>query len=814
MSEIFTIFVWFTFFCVLIRKKPAIETAIGLQSGLWLLTAIFSPLSWLTLLFLLVMLTIANVLLFHTGYRHTLVTRPLFERIAHHLPQVSETEQVALDSGDTWWEQSLFCGAPNWVELQQIRFPKLTAEEEAFLDGPCEHACQLANNWEITRVDLDLSDALWAYLKAEGFFGLIIPKQYGGKGFSALAHAMIVAKLASKSITLSTTVAVPNTLGPAELLLHYGTDAQRNHYLPDLACGRAIPCFALTHPEAGSDASAIPDSGIVCERLFEGKPTLGFLLNWNKRYITLAPIATVLGLAFKAYDPEQLLGDTLELGITCALIPTTTSGVVIGRRHHPLTTPFQNGPTQGKNVFIPLDWVIGGPEMIGQGWRMLMECLSAGRAITLPSATVGGAKFGVLAVGAYARIRRQFNTSLSNFEGVQEMLARVAGFSYIANSTRLFTAIAIDHGKKPSVASAIAKCHVTGLVQKIAVDIMDVFAGKAVIVGPNNHVAYGYESAPISVTVEGANSLTRNMIIFGQGALRCHPFLKAEVDSIRQNDFAAFDRLILEHTAWLSQNAVNSITHAWTGGYFATAPNSKMAHWYKKLSRASATFAFVADVLLIIMGGKLKSRESVSARLGDLLSDLYMASSCLRCYQEDGEPSEDAPLVEWSMHYVLNHFWSTLHVVTQNLPVPGLGRFLRLWTMPCGNPVAYPGDKLSTQVSNLITAPTATRNRLIAGMYNWQTPGQPAYDFDQTLAACIAAAPLEKKLHAALKEKKLNVNVWEKDSFISAAADSGIFTTEEAELLTRARALAWKLIQVDDFPAHGGASAFISEELD
>lgn len=799
MAFVFWTVLWVVFLSVLIHQQPPWRQAAVAQGVAWVITLIAGPYSGLPLLCLGLFLVLFNTCLVHETYRHTLL-RPLFKAIRGHLPQVSPTEQTALEAGDAWWEAPLFRGDFDWQALDALHWPHLSAEESSFLEGPCEQACLMANDWHITRRDLDLSPELWSFLKTSGFFGLVIPKQYGGRSFSAMAHGAVVTKLASKSITLATTVAVPNTLGPAELLMAYGTEEQKKHYLPALASGAMLPCFALTHPEAGSDASAIPDYGLVCRRGEGDQAVIGLELFWNKRYITLAPVADVLGLAFKLYDPEHLLGQTTELGITCALVPTHTPGVQIGARHFPLSTPFFNGPTQGHRVFVPLDAIIGGVPMIGQGWRMLMESLSAGRAITLPSSTCGAAKFGVLAAGAYAQIRQQFKFPIAAFEGIQEVLARIAGFTYIADATRLLTVTALDHNKKPSVASAIAKYHVTELARRVAMDVMDVHAGKGVIVGPNNHVAFGYESAPISITVEGANILTRNMIIFGQGALRCHPYLMDELKALQHDDFLAFDRISRQHLGWMAKNAVRALMHPVTGSRLASAPNSLMAPWYRHMARASSAYSLIADVYLIVYGGRLKNKESVSARLGDMLSYLYMSTACLKHFQEQGEPSETQALVSWSLSYLLHQFWLQMHALTTNTALTGLGRVLRLWTMPFGIPITMPSDRLNQHVAELMSTPTHTRDVLLEGMVSRDDPNEPAGEYEAALKACLAAAPLEKRLMRALKKQEIQICPWLKDTWIDSAHDQNLFSNEEVACLKEAQAWRARIIRVDDVP--------------
>lgn len=798
MHTILWIMAWFLGFGLLAYHRVSRTIATLAIGGGLLITTFVSTLSvgWLILSWALFM-SIATVIN-HTAYRRTCLMVPLLHRTQGKIPTLSRTEQTALESGDLWWEADLFRGRPDWEKFGTIHTQQLTNEERDFLAGPVEQACQMTNDWEITQCLQDIPPQLLAFVKKAGFFGMIIPKEYGGKGFSAAAHSAIVMKLASKSVTLSTTIAVPNTLGPAELLLHYGTPAQKNYYLPRLATGEEIPCFALTGPEAGSDASAIPDTGIICEGVFEGREILGVRLNWNKRYITLAPIATTLGLAFHLYDPDHRLGQITDIGITCALIPVTTVGVIIGRRHAPSGAPFQNGPTQGKDVFIPLDWIIGGTEMAGQGWRMLMECLSIGRAITLPSSTTGGAKFGLQATGAYTQIRRQFNNSLCHFEGVQEALARIAGYTYLCDATRAITVAGVDAQKKPAIASAISKYHVTEMSRQIAIDAIDLHGGKAIMAGPKNYLLSGYHSAPISITVEGANILTRNLIIFGQGAIRCHPYLLDEMDAMRRQDIDLFDTTISAHAGYLLSNMASAIFHGLTNARFASAPaHTTVARLYQHCVRASSALAWVSDTALLLLGGSLKSRENLSARLGDLLSYTYLATAALKRYAEDKEPPEDLPLITWAVQDSLAHFWTQMDGLVRNFPIKPIAWMLRWAICPWGCGMAAPSDHLSRTVANLFSQKTATRTRLLQGMYDFTVPGSPAFALEQALEATLAAAPIEKKIKHAIKAGFLAIapldDPWE-------AAYAGEHITEaELQVLRHAHHTMQLIIAVDDF---------------
>ena len=578
--------------------------------------------------------------------RRNLLSRHLFAMVSKVMPVMSATEREALAAGTISWEGDLFSGSPDFTVLLNAPVVKLTAEEQAFIDGPVNELCQMVDDWDITHVRTDMPPEMWEFIKSKGFFGMIIPKEYGGLDFSATAQMTILAKLYGRSVTVGSTVSVPNSLGPAELLLNYGTKEQKDFYLPRLADGREIPCFALTGPNAGSDAASIPDQGIVCRQVINDQDVLGIRLTWNKRYITLCPVATVIGLAFRLFDPENLLGKGTDVGISCALIPADTPGVIRGRRHFPLNTAFLNGPTQGKDVFVPIDYLIGGPAMAGAGWRMLMECLSAGRAISLPSSAAGGTQVGALASGAYARVRKQFNQSIANFEGIEEPLARIAANTYIVDAGLTMTVAAIDHGAKPAVAGAILKSNTTERARQVAIDAMDIHGGKGICLGPNNYLGRGYQSAPIGITVEGANILTRNLIIFGQGAIRCHPYVFREFESIREGNRNDFDDAFWGHVGFGLANLAKTLIFAFTDARFTRTPKSIVSRYYQLVHRYSANLAFLADFSMVAIGGELKRKEMISARLADVLCNLYFTSAVLKRFYEDDEPLAD--LLLWS----------------------------------------------------------------------------------------------------------------------------------------------------------------------
>ena len=651
-------------------------------------------------------------------------------------PTLSSTEKEALEAGTvSEWEKSLFNGKPDWDLLSQVSKPVLSREEQDFIDGPVEELCQQINDWQITHVDTDMPPSMWEFIKKNGFWGFIIPKEYGGKEFSAYAHSEILCKLYGVSATVGTTVNVPNSLGPAELLLHYGTPEQKKYYLPRLARGDEIPCFALTSPEAGSDASSIKDTGVICRGLFNNKEIIGIKLNWNKRYITLAPVATVLGLAFKLSDPDKLLNNTSGEGITCALIPVNTPGITIGRRHLPLNTVFQNGPTQGHDVFIPLDWIIGGEKMAGQGWRMLVECLSAGRGISLPSTAIGGSQMAVFTTSAYARIREQFHLPIGKFEGVREVLARMAGNLYAMDAARMLTLALIDRGEKPSVLSAILKYHTTELARLVACDAMDIHGGKGICVGPHNYIAPFYQAIPIGITVEGANILTRSMIIFGQGAIRCHRFIMAELNAAQNNDLDQFHKALWGHITLVFKNM---------GRAFGLAFLPRSAE--RRVNRYSAAFGVISEILLLLLGAKLKRKEHLSARLGDIFSYLYIISASLKRYENDGKPLEDKCVLDWVCEQYFYKIQVSFSDILQNFPSRMAGFLVKWILFPLGQRCKKPSDKITERVSECLLSNNPTRDRLTAGMFkgNMMAKIQEALekagtDEGRRLAAEIAA---------------------------------------------------------------------------
>jgi len=730
--------------------------------------------------------------------RRAVATRPLFGVYKRILPQVSQTEQEALDAGSIWWDADLFSGRPDWKKLLAYPPARLSEEEQAFLDGPVEQLCGMLDEWEITHQRMDMPPEVWKFIREQGFLGMIIPRSYGGLGFSAYAHSETVTKISTRSGTAAVSVMVPNSLGPAELLIHYGTEEQKNHYLPRLAKGLEIPCFALTNPEAGSDAGSIPDFGIVCRGMHEGREVLGIRLTWEKRYITLGPVATLLGLAFKLFDPDKLLGGEEELGITLALVPTSHKGVNIGRRHIPLNSAFMNGPTTGKDVFVPMDWIIGGTAQIGRGWRMLVECLAAGRSISLPSMSMAAGKIGSRATGAYARIRSQFKTPIGKFEGVQEPLARIGGNTYLMDATRRLTMAALDMGEKPSVISAICKYHMTERMRTILIDAMDIHGGKGICLGPENYLGRAWETVPIAITVEGANILTRSMIIFGQGAIRCHPFVLKEIQAAGADDLAAFDRALWGHMAFTVSNAARSLWLGLTGGKGIAVPGARETRRYLQLmTRFSAAFALLSDASMFVIGGSLKRKEMISARLGDILSLLYMASATVKRFQDEGCQKDDIPLLTWAMHDSFFKLQVAMDGVLANFPNRFVAAWLRLLAFPKGLTLDAPQDKWASRVAEILITPGAARDRLTAGAYVPRREDDVIGRLDIAMEAVIAADPIEAKIRRAAKEGKLGERTLAERR--AAALAQGIIDQGELDHLVRTDRLRHDVIRVDDF---------------
>ena len=743
-----------------------------------------------------------------SSVRRTLLTKPIFKAFKKALPTMSETEKAALEAGTVWWEAELFSGKPDWKKLNAIAAPVLTAQEQAFLNHEVQEACGMVNEWQVAFHDYDMPPQAWQYIKDKGFLGMIIPKEYGGLGFSAYAHSEVVMRLSTRSSALAISVMVPNSLGPAELLLHYGTPEQKNYYLPRLAKGLEIPAFALTSPWAGSDAAAIPDYGIVCEGEWQGKKVLGMKVTWEKRYITLAPVCTLLGLAFRLYDPNGLLGDKKDLGITCALVPSDHPGVETGRRHVPLNTYFMNGPTKGTEVFMPLDFIIGGPAMAGQGWRMLMECLAAGRAISLPSSNAGIAQLAARVAGGYSRVRSQFKTPIANFEGIEEPLARIGANVYLTDAVRTLSAMAIDLGQKPSVVSAIAKYQVTERARKIVNDSMDIVGGKGICLGPSNILGLAYQQMPIGITVEGANILTRSLILFGQGAIRCHPYVLKEMQAAQHPNasegLAAFDAAFWSHVGHVFKNGLRALGHGITGARFAKGNSEaapEMQETYRHLDRLSSAFAFTADLSMLMLGGELKRREKLSARLGDILAQLFLVSCVLKRYEMQGRTKEDLPAARFAIDECLNEARIAFEGVLANFPIRWVAKLLKPMLFPWGIPGRPASDRLGHKVAKMISIAGATRDRLTHACYLPNNEEDPVGAVEAALNAMAKAEPIDAKIRSAMKrgvfthEPRANVR-----DIADLAHERGVITDPELALIKRRDTLRDRVIHVDDFP--------------
>lgn len=729
--------------------------------------------------------------------RKIVITRPALLLIKRMLPPISATERDAIAAGTTWWETDLFSGHPDWQKLLAIPQPRLTPEEQAFLAGPTEELCEMLDDWVITHELRDLPPAVWTFIRAQGFLGMIIPKEFGGLGFSAQAHSAVVGKIASRSVSAAVTVMVPNSLGPGELLLHYGTDAQKKHYLPRLASGQDIPCFALTGPEAGSDAGSMPDLGIVCRDIHEGQEVLGIRLTWEKRYITLGPVATVLGLAFQLHDPEHLLGSVEDIGITLALIPASHPGVNIGKRHFPGNQAFMNGPNHGRNVFIPMSWVIGGREQAGRGWLMLMNCLAAGRAISLPALGTTSAKTAARYSGEYARVRKQFKLPIGKLEGVEEALARIGGHAYTLEAARRLTCVGLDLGEKPAVVSAIMKYQATERMRIALNDAMDIHGGKGICAGPKNYLATAYQAIPIGITVEGANILTRTLIIFGQGAMRCHPFLLKEIEAAALPDKAKgleqFDSALTAHISHIMFNALRTLAHGLSFSAFAPAPATPTAHWYKKLSRLSAAFALTADAALGLLGGELKRRERLSGRFADVLAEMYLASAVLKRWEDEGRPAEDRAMVDYSLAVCLHQIEKQLYGILLNFPSPIIGWILRRVVFPWGRRMAEPSDTLGHEVATIMLKPSASFDRLSEGLFVSRNRAEATGALEYAFQLVTDIKDIEAKIRVARKEGLLQGDAPE------AALQAGVISAAEAALLVDTAAAVREVIMVDEF---------------
>ncbi|MCG9596803.1 acyl-CoA dehydrogenase [Vibrio sp. Isolate25] len=735
--------------------------------------------------------------------RRKWVSDPAFKMFKKVLPPLSSTEKEAMEAGSVWWDGELFSGRPDFSKLHQYPTPTLTAEEQSFIDNELETLLGMLDDHKIVKEDRDLPPEVWDYLRKERFFSLIISKEYGGREFSALANSTIVTRIATRSISTAVSVMVPNSLGPGELLSHYGTQEQKDYWLPRLADGTDIPCFALTGPEAGSDAGGIPDDGIVCYGEHEGKEVLGIRLNWNKRYITLAPVATVLGLAFKMYDPDGLMGDKKELGITCALIPADHKGVEIGERHDPLGLAFMNGPTRGKDVFIPMEWLIGGQDYAGKGWRMLVECLSAGRGISLPALGTAIGHLTSRTTGAYAYVRKQFGMSIGKFEGVAEAMGRIGGLTYLLEATRTLTTTSLDLKEKPGIVTAIAKYHMTEMARTILNDSMDIHSGRAIQDGPMNYLATHYLGIPVAITVEGANILTRNLMIFGQGATRCHPFVLKEMEAAANPDekqgAKEFDELLFKHIAHATKNTFGAFAAALTGSRFIKADMSGPTQgYYKDLTRLSRALAVSSDIAMATLGGDLKRKEMISARLGDVLAYLYMGSAALKKYEDEGRQQQDLDYVHYAVQHCLHNAAKALQEAFTNYPQKAVGRLLKVLIFPLGNHFTKPSDNLTVKLAESLMTPGAHRDRLTHLCYIGKEEDDSVGLMENAFLAMYGVKSLERKLMRAAKEGKVARKGLLKDR-LAQALEANVLTQDEVDQIVAADALRYQAIQVDDF---------------
>lgn len=783
--------------------KTNLKTWTAVTAVAMVLVTINNTSGWFAVGLVWLLFVALAVILNNKQIRQQLITTPFLGFYKKALPKLSETERIALESGTVSWDGELFSGKPNFKKLHDMPAPELSTDEQNFLDGPVAELCAMIDEYEINHVKGDMPEDVWQFIRDNGFIGMIINKKYGGLGFSALGHSMVLQKLASRSVAVAASVAVPNSLGPAELLHQYGSEAQKDHYLPRLAAGTDIPCFALTGPSAGSDATSIPDTGVVCEQVFAGKKQLGVLLNFDKRYITLAPVATVVGLAFQMSDPDGLIGDKKHLGITLALVPRETKGMDIGRRHNPLDVMFMNGPVRGKDVFIPMSYLIGEEKMIGQGWMMLVECLSVGRSISLPSCSTGGAKMVAFATGAYARIRKQFNMPIGRFEGIEEALSEIAGLTYTCAATSTMTALAVDQGDIPAVPSAIAKMHATDMSRTIISHAMDIHGGKGIVMGPKNYLGKGWQGLPIWITVEGANILTRSMIIFGQGAIRCHPYVLKEMEAARiENEderLTKFDKLLFNHMGYSFSNAVRSFFMGLGLWRLERAPHDKFTKkFYAKITRYSAAFGLAADVSMLTLGGALKRKEKTSARLGDVLSHLYMASAVLKRYRDQGSNHADQSIVAYALHQHFYKIEQAFKLLTYNFPNKIVGFILRRLVLPLGTHELPAGDRLGHKAASLILNPNETRARLTDGIDKDVSEHNVVTQMNETLKKVIDAEPLERRILKALKADEIDAIAPAEQ--LQQALDKDIINDSEFEKLTSVRAEVMEVIAVDDFP--------------
>jgi acyl-CoA dehydrogenase len=753
----------------------------------------------MTMTSLILIIVIAGLIaLFVTPVlRRLLISAPIMKMVGRALPTMGETERIALEAGTVWWDGDLFSGKPDWQKLLEFEIKPLTEEEQAFLDGPTQKLCVMLDDWEINQ-KRDLPSEVWDFIKNNGFFGMIIPRQYGGLEFSAHLHSAVVTKLSSRSVVAAVTVMVPNSLGPGELLLHYGTEKQKDHYLPRLASGQDIPCFALTEPGAGSDAANGQSRGIVCKGMWDDEEIIGIRLTFNKRYITLAPVAGIVGLAFRLEDPDHMLGEIEDIGITCALLPRETPGMIIGSRHDPMGVPFQNGPISGEDVFVPLDYIIGGTDGAGNGWRMLMESLAAGRSISLPSQSLGAAELATRATSAYASVREQFGMPIAKFEGIRERLARIAGHTYFMNAARRLAFGAVDAGEKPSVISAIVKAYLTEGSRVCINDAMDIHAGAAICRGPSNIYTRPFNAIPVGITVEGANILTRSLIIFGQGVIRCHPFVLKEMEAAKTGDVRSFDQAFFGHIGHISKNIIRALLLGLSNGGIASSPvNGLEARYYRDINRFSAAFALISDVALGTLGDALKRKEYLSGRLSDAFSWMFLATAALKHFYDNGRPESERAMLDWTCTHAINEIETALLGVLANLPNRFASRVTKILTFPFGSRYSPLTDRQIDAVAEAITTNIESRNAVTAEIFipGPDDPGLGA--LEHVFSRTLAAGPARNKLDQARREGKLaedNVIAMTNDAF-----KEGILSEEEKTLIEEVEQLREAIIQVSDF---------------
>ncbi|NII11965.1 acyl-CoA dehydrogenase [Oleiagrimonas sp. C23AA] len=743
-----------------------------------------------------------SVLALITGWRplrRALFAQALMPRVTTVLPRMGPTERIALEAGTVWWDAQIFSGMPDWKVLTDFRCRPLDAREQAFMDGPVTRLCEMLHEWDVQQ-RRDLPPEAWEMIRRERFFGMIIPESYGGLGFSEVGHSRIVTRIASRSIAAAVTVMVPNSLGPGELLLHYGTDQQKDYYLPRLADGREIPCFALTGAEAGSDAAATQSTGIVEYGEWEGERVLGMRLNWSKRYITLAPVATLIGLAFRLKDPHGHLGNTEDLGITCALLARDLAGIEIGRHHDPMGVPFANGPIKGRDVFVPLESIIGGRAQIGHGWRMLMESLAAGRSISLPALAVGAAQMATRICGAYATVREQFDTPIGRFEGIEEPLARIAGMTYLMSATRTLTCGALDAGERPAVLGSIAKAYLTDGMREVVTDAMDIRAGAGIQRGPRNSLAGMWSAIPIGITVEGANILTRSMIVYGQGAIRCHPFVHPLIEATAEEDAKAFDRALFGYVNFIATRSVRAFLLGLSGSRLARAPDTADVHrFYQHLSRLSAAFAVISDLAMGTLGGALKRREKISGRLADALAWQYLAAASLKRYHDEPKLAPHYDLARWAAATALYRTQEALLGVLENLPMRGAAALVRAITFPTGGRFRPPSDRLGQRVARAILEDKEARLNLTADIHVPGPDDAGLGTLEAALDKAVRAIPVETKLRDAVRDGRLDHAP--PDQLDDLALAAGIISEEEYQRLDEAREARMEAVQVDAFDA-------------